>query len=402
MQISRCLACNAPVPPGTARCAYCGQYFVRDDPARGSLAQRGPGVDSGLSTAQSPEGTLLFQRVHEPNEGAFTLLVPHGWQMQGGILRANVMQQAVDAQSIEAKIDFGVQRDAEGSVAIRWCPDVKYCDMRFSPAGMMGFFPPGSLYQGMIVSPAMSPADFLAQVVFPWAHPEATQMQVVSQKPLPLLVQIYKQKMASLRSPTPGSYEGGTVTFVYTEGGQRYAEKAYAVIENLGPMAAGMWSNKDTLLVRAPQGQLARWEPILHRIRESVKIDFHWLAQEMVNQEFLSRSFLNAQQAAMARDRRVLEVQRQMQDVDRQITEHHTRTRAEIHNDNYLALMDQEEYLNPFTNEPETGSNQWQNRWITEGGDEFYTDNEDHDPNLWGLLNSSDWRRTSVRPRFGG
>ena len=206
--------------------------------------------------------------------------------------------------------------------------------------------------------------------------------------------------MTAFGLPSPGAYEGGTVTFAYTERGRHYAEKAYAVIENLGPMAAGMWSNKDTLLIRAALGELARWEPILHHIRESVRLDHRWLAQEVVNQEFMGRSFLHAQQAAQAREQRMLQLQRQMQDIDRQITEHRARTNAEIHNDAYLTLMDQEEYVNPFTNEPETGSNQWQYRWVTEGGDEFYTDSEDHDPNVWDLLNASDWRRTMVRPRF--
>ena len=87
MQISRCPACNAPVPPGTARCAFCGQYFQRESPGTGAS---GEGV--ALSTMGSPEGTLVFQRVHEPNEGAFSLLVPQGWQAQGGIQRANLMQ----------------------------------------------------------------------------------------------------------------------------------------------------------------------------------------------------------------------------------------------------------------------------------------------------------------------
>ena len=94
----------------------------------------------------------------------------------------------------------------------------------------MGFFRPGSMVQGMRVSPVMRPTDFLTQVVFPWAHPQASQVQVASQKELPLLVEIYKHKMSALRLPTPGSYEGGTVTFAYAEGGQRggtrYAEKA--------------------------------------------------------------------------------------------------------------------------------------------------------------------------------
>ena len=62
--------------------------------------------------------------------------------------------------------------------------------------------------------------------------------------------------------------------------------------------------------------------------------------------------------------------------------------------------MDQEEYINPFTNEPETGSNQWQHRWVTDAGEEYYTDTEDDDPNITGVFNRSDWQRTYVRPRL--
>ena len=119
-----------------------------------------------------------------------------------------------------------------------------------------------------------------------------------------------------------------------------------------------------------------------------------------MNQEFLSRSFLNAQRASQARDRRMHEVQQQLQDIDRQIVEHRQRTNAEIQNDAYLTMMELEEYVNPHTGEPELGSNQWEHRWVTEGGEEFYSDNEDDDPNLSSVLNRSDWKRTKVRPRF--
>jgi len=161
-----------------------------------------------------------------------------------------------------------------------------------------------------------------------------------------------------------------------------------------------MWSNKHTILLRAPEGEFEAWAPVLHHIQESVHINIQWLAREIASQEMLSRSFLNAQQASMARDRRMLEIQRQMQDIDRQIVEHRRRTNAEIQNDAYLTLMDLEEYVNPYTNEPELGSNQWDYRWVTEDGDEFYTDNPDADPNVPSALNRSDWKRTAVRPRF--
>lgn len=407
MKTLKCPDCGASIAPDATRCPYCQQYFwvPRSGEAEQERARhqgQGPAAEGASPPPGRAEAVVgaVFQRRTEPNEGAFSLSVPQGWLLEGGISRANLMHQVIDAQSIEAKLDFTVKRDPAGSVLIRWCPDVKYCDMRMSPAGMMGMFPPGSNYQGMIVSPLMSPQDFLTQVVFPWAHPQASQVEIVTRQNQPLLVQGYQSRMAALGVPTPFSYEGGTVTFTYAEGGTRFLEKTYTVIENMGPMAAGMWSNKETMLLRAPEGEFEAWEPVLHHIHESVDLDLQWLAREIASQEMLSQSFLNAQQASMARDRRMLEIQRQMQDIDHQIAEHRRRTNAEIQNDAYLTLMDLEEYVNPYTNEPELGSNQWDYRWVTEDGDEFYTDNPDADPNIPSALNRSDWKRTAVRPRF--
>ena len=96
----------------------------------------------------------------------------------------------------------------------------------------------------------------------------------------------------------------------------------------------------------------------------------------------------------------MLQIQQQMQQVDREIQENRMRTNAEIMNDNYLNLMELEEYVNPITNEVETGSNQWDYRWVNADGDEFYTDDETDDPNIPNLLNRDDWQKSKVRPRF--
>ena len=384
MKVSACPACGAPVHPVAEQCAYCGQYM---------LSESGRPIDQETARAG-----LLFHRKSEPNENAFSLMVPKGWTLEGGIYRSNVMTQVVDAQSIEAKLDLTIKSDPAGQVMLRLCPEIKFCDMRYSPAGMM--FPPGSNYAGMIVSPLMSAVDFLIQSVFPWAHPQIQHPEVTDRRAEPLLVENYRRKMAALNSPTQFQYDGGTVTFQYQEGGTRFMEKSYTVIENMGSIAGGMWSNKDTVLLRAPVDQFEAWEPVFHHMIESVQLNVEWLAREIVSQEFLSRSFLNAQQAQMAREQRMLQIQQQMQQMDREIQEHRMRTNAEIMNDNYLNLMELEEYVNPITNEVETGSNQWSYRWVNPNGDEFYTDNETHDPNIPGLLNRDDWQRSEVRPRF--
>jgi hypothetical protein len=395
MKTSACPGCGASVAPTAERCPYCQLYFVRE--AADVEAQR---VATAGATAEACLGAILFRRASEPNENAFSLAVPHGWLLEGGIFRADLTRQVIDAQSIEAKLDFALKRDAAGSVMIRWCPEIKYCDMRMSPAGMMGFFPPGSTVQGMTVSPLMSARDFLIHVVFPWAHPQAGQVRVTAQENQPLLCQRYQQRMAALGTPADFHYDGGMVSFTYVENGIHFEETAQSVIENMGAIAGGMWSNKDTVIVRAPEGELCAWQPILRHVQESIQINPQWLAQEIVNQEFLSRSFLNAQQASIARDRRMLEIQQEIQRMDREIVQHRMQTNAEIMNDNYLTLMELEEYVNPYTSEPEIGSNQWDYRWVTESGEEFYTDNGDHDPNIASVLNRTDWKRTPIRPRF--
>jgi len=65
-----------------------------------------------------------------------------------------------------------------------------------------------------------------------------------------------------------------------------------------------------------------------------------------------------------------------MQRIEQQITEHRQKTNAEIHNDMFLTLTDQEEYVNPFTNGVKMGSNQWKHRWENEAGDIIYTNDD--------------------------
>jgi hypothetical protein len=346
------------------------------------------------------ENTVVFQRTVEPNEGAFSILVPQGWQVEGGIFRVDPMMQTQSAQSIAAKLDFAVKRDAAGSVMIRWLPETLFCDLRMTPAGQMGLFPPGSNYQGMLVYPLMSAQEFLVQGIFPQAHPWAEQVQVVEQRSLPQLAQRYQQRLAGLPIPAGFSYDAGVAVFSYVEEGLRTLEKAFTVIENMGPMAGGMWTNKETMFLRAPAQEFERWQPILSHIQGSVQINPQWIAQEIASQMQRSQMFLQAQRAAIARDQRMLEIQRQVQEIDRQIVEHRQRTNAEIQNDAFLTLMEQEEYLNPYTGDTEVGSNQWAYRWVTESGDELYTDEEHIDPNVLSSLNRSDWQRSKVRPRF--
>ncbi len=338
------------------------------------------------STDKRGGRAIVFHRVSETREHAFSLLIPQGWQTEGGIFRVNPLTQGGPAQSIAAKLDFAVKKDRAGRVMIHWLPDMLYFDARRSPAGQMGLFPPGSNYQGMTVYPLMPAEQYLVQIVFPYTHPNATNVKVLERRSLQDIAQKYQQRVRAAMPFLTFSYDAATMTVLYSEAGTQFKEKWMAVIENWGQMGAGMWGNKETFFLRAPVTQFKTFEPIFSVIQGSVKVNRRWLAGEIQGQMQRNQTLINTQQA--------------MQRIEQQIVEHRQKTNAEIHNDVFLTLTHQEEYVNPYTKEVEMGSNQWRHRWINEGGEVIYTDDEYYDPNTDIHLQRHDYKRTPIRKRF--
>jgi hypothetical protein len=332
------------------------------------------------------DGTQLFHRRNEPREQAFSILVPDGWILEGGILRVDPSQAGGAAQSIEAKVDLTIKRDASGSVMLRQIPDWYYCDMRHSPAGQMGLFPTGSNYSGMTVCPLMKAQEYLQQMAIPQLHPNAQDLQIEQLRPLHELADGYRRRMAAMLLPMMYDFDAALLTITYQEAGIRYREKIMTLIENRGPAVAGQWANRETRLIRAPADEFDRWEPVFSLMLGSVTIHPQWLAGEIRG---------SLQRAGIYR-----QVQQQIQEIDRQISGHRRETNAEIHNDMFLTLTGQEEYVNPYTGEIEVGSNQLgRYRWQNESGDVVYSDTESYDPNIIAAENRSDWKRSQVRPR---
>lgn len=343
-------------------------------------------VPGNLSYGMDDLSTVVLLRVHEPRENAFSMLVPKGWQTAGGIFRVDPTAQGGPSQSIAAKLDFAVMKDQQGTVMARWLPDMLYFDSSMSPAGQMGLFPPGSNYAGMTVYPKMTAIQYIDQIVIPYAHPQATGLKITDQRNLPDLAQKIQQRVQAAIPGMTFYYNVALKGVTYWESGIQYEEKLFTIIEDWGQLGSGMWGNKDTFLMRAPIGELSATEPLFSLIRDSVIIDRQWLSGELRGQ--------------MQRIQTVREVQKNIQQIEQDIVEHRRKTNAEIHNDMFLTLTSQEEYVNPFTNEIETGSNQWQHRWVNPAGEVIYTNDETYDPRIDANLNRSDFQRTPVRKRF--
>ena len=338
-----------------------------------------------LKAGSSLPKTIIFKKVSEKNENAFSLLIPKGWHTDGGILRIDPTAAGGPANSVAAKCDFSVKKDKQGTVMARILPDFMFFDPRMSPAGQMGLIQPGGVYQGMTVAYKMPALQFLQQMVFPYAHPHANNVQIVEQKNLPKVANDMQKRMRSALPMLSFNYDAAYITVTYQENGTNFIEKIVAVVEDWGQLGAGMWANKETFFVRTPAGEYDTWEPIFQIIRNSIKLNHKWLAGEIRGQ--------------LERSKIVIDTQREMQRIDREITAHRQKTNAEINNDMFLTLTSQEEYVNPYTKEVEIGSNQWQHRWINKSGDVIYTNDGSYDPRTDVNLNRNDFKRSKVRKR---
>ena len=336
------------------------------------------------SNGQTNSDYYLFKWNQEPNEKAFKILLPQNWVSKGGIFRIDPNAGGGAANALEAKLDFTVQNNEAGTASVRWYPDLFYFDSRYSPAGQMGLYPNGSNYQGMTVLPVLSPEQFIRQVVLPYAHPQVSNVSVIETKKLPELAQAI-QKEDKLMINMGFTYDASLVTVNYTENGTEYEEKFVSCVMNLGQAGAGMWKNRYTFSFRAPKGQLEKYEPLFAAIGNSLTINPQWLTGEIKGQ----------MERAGIYNRTIQKINK----ISSEINQHRQHNNEIIQHDMYLNLTGQEDYVNPFTNEIETGTNEWNHRWSSNSDFVIYSDDPNFDPNRVKELNHFEYKRSPIKKR---
>jgi hypothetical protein len=339
-----------------------------------------------LAYAAEPDTALqVFDRIHEPREGAFSMIVPQGWKVEGGIIRIDPTAMGGPAQSIEAKLDMSIKRDEQGTVMARSLADMRYADIVAANPMLAGMFPYGSNYNGMPVAPCPNAQSFLTQMAFPYIHPSAQQVNITGTYPAKDLAQRYQQSLSILPLPMTPICDAGVVVFEYSENGIAFKEVWSAVIVNWGQMAAGMWENKETRFMRTPKAEFDQWVPVFAAMQASIQINPTWLAGEI--------------QGQMTRSQIVIDTQQEIQRIEREMAENRRKVNAEIQNSMYLTLTGQEDYKNPFSGEYETRpSDLGRHRWVNDLGQEVYTDDNSYDPNTDINLYHKGFRRSEAKP----
>ncbi|HID98239.1 MAG TPA: hypothetical protein EYP57_08650 [Thermodesulfobacteriaceae bacterium] len=135
--------------------------------------------------------------------------------------------------------------------------------------------------------------------------------------------------------------------------------------------------------LRAPQESFEYLRRIMAITYSSIKIDPRWLVGELKGMD--------------ERGRQVIKTMNEIHRIEAEIYENRHKTNEEIMHENYLALTDQEDFINPYTNEVEQDTSEFRYRWIGLDGDIIYTNNPDYDPNI--STHRTDFRVSTIRPR---
>jgi hypothetical protein len=343
-----------------------------------------PGGKNNSTGGDSP--SVVFHRSNEPNEKAFTFLLPHRWNISGGITRVDPNVSGGSGNAIEAKLYMKLS-SPDAKAGMGWLPDTRFFDMRRYPGQNLaaGMFPDGSNYNGMTVMPIPDPATFIRMVAFPFAHPHAQGLAIKQIQPLPKLAEDYGNLSAQMMGGYRFSYQVAIVTLEYTENGIQYLEKMICAIEDYGALGAGLWGNKETWYVRAEKPLFESYAPVFATIGQSVRINPEWLARELRSQQTNSQIALKTQQ--------------DIAKIEKEICDLRANTNSEINNDMYLNLTGQEDYTNPFTGETERGTNEWNYRWENDRGDVIYHNNQNYNPNEDVEIQVKGFKRSEIRKR---
>jgi len=348
-----------------------------------------PGIagQEGNAIARKP-AQVLFQRIWESNEKAFTILVPRDWKIGGGIFNVNPLQTNGPGNSITPKCDFTVKNDDRGAVMIHWVPSWNCADLTYSPTGF-GLFPPGKYYQGMLVKPIVNAKQFLMEMLRK-ERPQASDLAVIAEDPMKEVTAAYERKAAQINTNlrqldiSPMRFDSLAMLVEYTEGGQRFRESVMTAIAD-NRAGAFQWSNENTVMFRAPAAEFETWKPVLDMIQSSILMNPQWVAA--------------VEKAGGERAKAALETQQYIQRVASDIVANRRRTNARIRHEHWLFISGQEEYRNPFTGAIERGTSAYRYRWQNERGEIICTDELGFDPNRHSAYNTRQWKLSEAWDR---
>jgi hypothetical protein len=357
-------------------------------PSHGVAAASAVALAAAVTLAASPvaadnAGAVHLQRlsVKDPginNEEAFSMLVPAGWQSQGGIHWEPNLSNLASAQM---RIF-----NPNGPEMLELYPIFPYT---WTQQGIFGF-PRGSVYLGNYVQPPVEPAQYIQQAVLPNFR-KGVQPRIVGRERLP---DVERATAATVQEQgVQKQVLAERVRVEYALNGQPMEEDFYCVmVYATSQMLPGttFWQANRLYSFRAAKGQLDAQVALLHTMVSSVRIGLKWFNGYMyVVQLWQQRQYAAIRQAGEL-SRHIAKNNEEISDMIRGSYENQQRAYDRV-NDNFSKyIRGVERYNQPFDGKPVELPSGYDNAWVSSSGEYVLSNDAGYNPNVG---STAEWRR---------
>lgn len=290
-----------------------------------------------------PKQPVYQYRLYEDvTERAFTVLVPEGWQTEGGIMRIDRSQIRTVVDGCGKKLYFSIY-DPKTRASITYYPT----EMYGTTAGV-SFAQPGQALNGMIQMPqVLTPSAYVQQIVFPQARPQTTNIQWGQVKSLGALADAWNRAFHS-EDPVPAHIVAESIEVAYDQNGTRFAELWTALITSVTVHNTTIWMPDFTVAAGAPTSIVEEVAPVLKAVITSFRMNPTWMAKTIVNFDACTKGVAATQEKIRAVDRQIAKqvrkVQQQIHDIDNEIVANRNKTRSVIQEHEHNTLMGLDKY----------------------------------------------------------
>ncbi|HEX2981029.1 MAG TPA: hypothetical protein VHO48_12245 [Anaerolineaceae bacterium] len=268
----------------TIICPYCGVHLIRKSPTA-------PGASADIQ-GQVVQGMRFTTYTCMDNQGtgleAFRMLIPVGWQVQGGVqwISGNPSMPAV--LSFKASNPNGVEAfEAFPNQPFYWSSD---------PMTRMTF-PVGSYYYGNEVRAPLNAQQTLRQLILPRFR-SVPGLEVIAEEHLPDLISQVRTTPQAAGPMSQTSADGAKLRVRYAAQGFPVEEELYGVVEYqrmgmpamFGVIEMVYWMADYMFSFTARAGQLDGLKDLFTTMLTSFKLNPQWFARFSQISQYLAQN----------------------------------------------------------------------------------------------------------------
>jgi hypothetical protein len=301
----------------------------------------------GVPSSKKGGGGPVYQyRLYQDvTENAFTVLVPEGWQVQGGIMRIPPNQIRTVVDGCGKKLHFSIY-DPVTHASITYFPTEMYATS--APGTSVINLPAGQVLNGMVQMPQLlSPSQYVRRVVFPSERSDAQNVQWGKIKSLSSLASAWNRAFHA-EDQIPPQIVAESIEVAYDRGNMRFGELWTSLITSVTVNNSTIWMPDFTVVASAPLDKADQLAPILKAVITSFRMNSTWMANTSAAFDKCTKGVAATQEQIRAIDRKISQklrqVQKEINRIDNEIVANRNNTRSVIQEHEHNTLMGEDKY----------------------------------------------------------